>query len=75
MTSKNVVCLENLWEYIIGYKESISFPESSFLLWKEYISLMMMANNDDIFYSDEELSDSELYQVKVKLFIEESRSS
>ena len=29
---------------------------------------MMMANNDDIFYSDEELSDSELYQVKVKLF-------
>ena len=31
---------------------------------------MMMANNDDIFYSDEELSDSELYQVKVKLFKE-----
>ena len=31
----------------------------------------MMANNDDIFYSDEELSDSELYQVKVKLFKEQ----
>ena len=31
---------------------------------------MMMANNDDIFYSDDELSDSELYQVKAnKLFL------
>ena len=29
---------------------------------------MMMANNDEIFYSDDELSDSEIYQVKGKNF-------
>ena len=29
---------------------------------------MMMANNDEIFYSDDELSDSEIYQVMEKLF-------
>ena len=35
---------------------------------------MMMANNDDIFYSDDELSDSDLYQVNVKLFIKRRSS-